>query len=199
MSKAQLRVYEFFPGAASAGTIQVPGKIDLQQLLVITNTTRNVILYNFADATFAGTTVSFTRANQTSGYTTVLDTEDGYTTITLAVSTVGQNSTDTLQVFFEKPEQTVRPWPMGTDAFERTRVSPPQSMIDADFEYGMQPTKWLTLSSQRGIPSYYEIPGTDLTVTVAVTDASQSAGYVSTAESLITITLSGLLVNISRL
>jgi len=190
VSKAQLRVYEFFPGAAGVGTIQVPGKIDLQQLLVITNTTRNVILYNFADATFAGTTVSFTRANQTSGYTTVLDTEDGYTTITLAVSTVGQNSTDTLQVFFEKPEQTVRPWPMGTDAFERTRVSPPQSMIDADFEYGMQPTKWLTLSSQRGIPSYYEIPGTDLTVTVAVTDASQSAGYVSTAESLITITTS---------
>ena len=188
MAKSQIRQYVFTPGAAGVGTIQVPGKVDLQQLLVITNTTKNVILYNFADVTYAGTTVTMTRANDITNWTTTLDNTDGITTITLAVSTVGQSATDTLQVFFEKPELTTRPWDMGTDAFERTRVSPPQSMIDADFEYGIQPTKWLTVSQERGYPSIYEIPGTDTTVTAVITDASTSTGGGANNESLITIT-----------
>ena len=188
MAKSQIRQYVFTPGAAGVGTIQVPGKVDLQQLLVITNTTKNVILYNFADVTYAGTTVSLTRAGDITNWITTLDNTDGYTTITLAVSTVGQSSTDTLQVFFEKPELITRPWDMGTDAFERTRVSPPQSMLDADFEYGIQPTKWLTISQERGYPSIYEIPGTDTTVTSIVTDASTGTGGVAVSESLMTVT-----------
>ena len=188
MAKSQIRQYVFTPGAAGVGTIQVPGKVDLQQLLVITNTTKNVILYNFADVTYAGTTVTMTRANDITNWTTTLDNTDGITTITLAVSTVGQSATDTLQVFFEKPELTTRPWDMGTDAFERTRVAPPQSMIDADFEYGIQPTKWLTISQERGYPSIYEIPGTDTTVTAVITDASTGTGGGANNESLITIT-----------
>ena len=188
MAKSQIRQYVFTPGAAGVGTIQVPGKVDLQQLLVITNTTKNVILYNFADVTYAGTTVTMTRANDITNWTTTLDNTDGITTITLAVSTVGQSATDTLQVFFEKPELTTRPWDMGTDAFERTRVAPPQSMIDADFEYGIQPTKWLTVSQERGYPSIYEVPGTDTTVSAVITDASTSTGGASTSESLITVT-----------
>ena len=188
MAKSQIRQYVFTPGAAGVGTIQVPGKVDLQQLLVITNTTKNVILYNFADVTYAGTAVTMTRANDITNWTTTLDNTDGITTITLAVSTVGQSSTDTLQVFFEKPELTTRPWEMGTDAFERTRVAPPQSMLDADFEYGIQPTKWLTISQERGYPSIYEIPGTDITVTGVITDASRGSGGSDTSSALMTVT-----------
>jgi len=188
MAKSQIRQYVFTPGAAGVGTIQVPGKVDLQQLLVITNTTRNVILYNFADVTYAGTTVAITRANDITNWFNTLDNTDGITTITLPVSTVGQSSTDTLQIFFEKPELITRPWDMGTDGFERTRVSPPQSMIDADFEYGIQPTKWLTISQERGYPSIYEIPGTDTTVSAIITDASIGTGGAATSQSLITVT-----------
>jgi plastocyanin len=50
----------------------------------------------------------------------------------------------------------------------------PVSMLDADFEYGLQPTKWSAIGTLRGYPSVYEIPGTDASVTKVVTDASLS-------------------------
>lgn len=187
MSKSQIRSYVFTPGAAGAGTIEIPGKYDLQQLLVITNTTRNTIIYNFADSSFSGTTVSFNR-NVDGYFPFALDNTDGSTTITLAVNTSTMSTNDTLQIFAESPFQYVRMPEIGTDAFERTRVAQPTSMLDADFEYGMQPTKWLTISQERGYPSIYEVPGTDLAVTAATTDASTQSGGVSTAASIITIT-----------
>ena len=58
-----------------------------------------------------------------------------------------------------------RPYDFGTDAIERQRVSLGQSVIDADFEYGLQATKWQTYQEVRKNPSFYEIPGTDLVVT----------------------------------
>ena len=180
MAKSQIRQYVFTPGAAGVGTIKVPGKYDLNQLLIITNTTRNILYYNFADTTNATTAVSFSRANETN-FPTVLDNRDGVTTITLAVSSVGHSANDAIQIFHEDPVQTVRPWEMGTDAFERTRVAQPYSMLDADFEYGLQTTKWQAVSMLRGYPSIYEVPGTDMQVSAVTTNGA--AG-----ESLITVT-----------
>jgi len=185
MAKSRIVQYVFTPGAAGIGNIQVPGKYDLQQLLVITNTTKNIIIYNFADSNFAGTAISFSRAN-TAAFPQVLQNTDGVTTITLAVDTSTMSSTDTIQIFFEAPFQFVKQTGISTDAFERQRVSPPQSMLDADFEYGLQPTKWQTLDLMRGYPSIYEIPGTDTAVLTVTTDASSGTG--GTGESLITIT-----------
>jgi len=188
MAKAQLRQYVF---NASTGAIEVPGKIDLQQLLVITDTTKNVILYNFADTTFTGTTVSFPRVNNTN-FVTSLDNSDTSTIIQLnsaALSLITANSIssgDVLQILYEQPYQNIRMPEIGTDAFERTRTSNPQSMLDADFEYGLQPTKWLTYDLMRGYPSVYEVPGTDQSVTSVTTDASAGTGGVG--ESLITVT-----------
>ena len=184
MAKSQIRSYIFTPGAAGVGTIKVPGKYDLNQLLIITNTTRNIIYYNFADTTNANTAVSFSRAND-SNFVTALDNTDGITTITLSVSSVGHSANDAIQIFYENPVQTVRPWEMGTDAFERTRVAQPTSMLDADFEYGLQTTKWQAVNMLRGYPSIYEIPGTDMTVGAIVTNGA--AG-----ESLITVTTSSI-------
>jgi len=180
MAKSQIRSYMFSPGAAGSGTIKIPGYVTQEQLLIITNTTRNVILYNFADSTNQGTTLLFTRTNDAvaTGFVTVLDNNEGYTTITLQISTVGHSSSDSLQIFYEKAEQTIRPWDMGTDAFERMRVASPQSMIDADFEYGLQPTKWQVIDMMRGYPSVYEVPGTDTLVSSVTTDASTGTGGV---------------------
>ena len=196
MAKSQIRQYVF---NATAGTIEVPGKIDLQQLLVITDSTKNVILYNFADSTYVGTTVTFTRANDLN-FPSALDNSDGTTIIQLSsacttastglIAANGITSSDVLQILYEQPFQYVRSPEIGTDAFERQRVAAPQSLLDADFEYGMQPTKWLTISQQRQYPAIYEIPGTDLVVAGATTDASSGAGGTSTTESVITITTS---------
>lgn len=182
MAKSQIRSYVFTPGAAGVGTIKVPGKLDLNQLLIITNTTRNVILYNFADTTNASTAISFSRAND-SNFVTALDNTDGITTITLQVNTATHSANDSIQIFYEKSYVDVRMPEIGTDAFERTRMSQPYSMLDADFEYGLQPTKWQAVSLMRGYPSIYEIPGSDANVTAATTNAA-------TGESLITITTS---------
>jgi hypothetical protein len=60
------------------------------------------------------------------------------------------------------PPTITRPYDFGTDAIERQRVSTASSLIDADFEYGLQATKWQTYSDIRKIPSFYDIPGTEL-------------------------------------
>lgn len=188
MAKQLQRTYIFTPGAAGVGTVQIPGRYDLSQLLIITNVTRNQIIYNFADLNFVGTTATLSRAN-TTNFPQALQASDGVTTITLGASTTGMLSTDILQIFTENPQGAVitRPWAMGTDAFERTRVAAPQSMIDADFEYGMQPTKWQTLSQMRGYPGVYEVPGTDLSINQITTDASYASGGQAGVSSLITV------------
>jgi hypothetical protein len=186
MAKSQIRQYVFTPGLAGAGTIKIPGKYDLSQILIITNTTTNSIIYNFADPTYSGTTISFSRTNDLTNFPSALDSYDGVTTITLSANTNSMNSAHALQILWEKPYADVRMPEVGTDAFERTRTSNPQSMLDADFEYGLQPTKWLTYDLIRGYPSVYEVPGTDQSVLLVTTDASAGTGGVG--NSLITIT-----------
>jgi len=78
----------------------------------------------------------------------------------------------------------VRPYDFGTDAIERQRVSLGQSVIDADFEYGLQATKWQNYQEVRKTPSFYEIPGTDLVVTAVQTNGT------STTPSTITVSTS---------
>jgi hypothetical protein len=191
MAKSHIRQYVFTPSTNSVapfnGTVKIPGKYDLNQVLLITNTTKNVIIYNFADANFANSTISFSRAND-ANFTTALDNTDGVTTITLVSSnTYSMSSSDTIQIFVEKGFSEVRMPEIGTDAFERTRVAQPRSMLDADFEYGLQPTKWLTYDLLRGYPSVYELPGTDLSVSTVTTDASPAGANTA---SLITVTTS---------
>jgi hypothetical protein len=68
-----------------------------------------------------------------------------------------------------------RPYDFGTDAIERQRVSLGQSLIDADFEYGLQATKWQTYQELRKFPSLFEVPGTDLTVSNVQVDGTIGA------------------------
>jgi hypothetical protein len=69
------------------------------------------------------------------------------------------------------PTQT-RPYDFGTDAIERQRVSLGQAMMDADFEYGLQATKWQSYTDVRKYPSFFEVPGTDFTFSNVVSDGA---------------------------
>ena len=205
MTKKNITQYVFTPGIAGAGTIKIPGEYVLEDLLLITNVTDNVILYNFASPSFATTSVSFTAGNDATNFPRIADREDGFTTITLAANTSSMSSSDKLLIYVEGKENqatSIRPWSFGTDAIERMRVSNPESLIDADFEYGLQPTKWAGFGTVRGYPSAFEIPGVDLSVTAIVTDFQTT----SSTNSLITVTTSavhglavGGAVNISAL
>ena len=70
MAKKLIRDYVFSPGGSGVGTIEIPGRYTLDKLLLITNVTDNIIIYNFADTTFAGTTASFTAPNDRDWETT---------------------------------------------------------------------------------------------------------------------------------
>ena len=65
-----------------------------------------------------------------------------------------------------------RPYDFGTDAIERQRVSLGQAMMDADFEYGLQATKWQSFYDIRKTPTFFEIPGTDATLSNVVSDGA---------------------------
>ena len=188
MSKRLAYKYIFTPGASGAGTVIIPGCFTLDKLLLITNVTDNTIIYNFADPTYAGTTATFTEG----GYHTDADwyaidqAYDGYTTFTLQADTSAMSATDKLQIYvedFKGDGAIIRPYQFGTDAIERMRVSNPLSQIDADFEYGLQPTKWAGYGTVKGYPSAYEEAGVDLTVDDITTDYTTT----SSTNSLITV------------
>jgi hypothetical protein len=202
MGKKIIRDYVFSPGGANVGTIKIPGRYTLDQLLLITNVTDNIILYTFGNSTYGGTTATFTAANDATNFPTITQREDGFTTITLGVSTTGQSASDSLQIFVygnENAASTIRPWSFGTDAIERMRVSNPESLIDADFEYGLQPTKWAGYGTVRGYPSAYELPGVDLVVTAITTDGASTNSLITVTTSVAHGIAAGQAINISAL
>ena len=179
-------------------SVKVPENIQLERLLLITNASDNNVLYTFNDPA-KGATVEYRReyAEDTSNPTAFVDPDfpqafhgnDTITTLFLETDTSTDNATDRIQIFVEDNQLTVRPYDFGTDAIERMRVAQPESMLDADFEYGLQPTKWSAISTQRGYPSIYEVPGTDFDVSTVTSDAS--AGTQGIGSSLITVTTVG--------
>lgn len=56
---------------------------------------------------------------------------------------------------------TVAPIPTFVDPVSKIRVSQPQNLIDTDFEYGLQETKWETLERVNNIPTFFARPGDD--------------------------------------
>ena len=92
-----------------------------------------------------------------------------------------------------------RPYDFGTDAIERQRVSLGQSLIDADFEYGLQATKWQSYFDTRKLPSFFEIPGTDIPITNIGTDASTPSLITITVPSGTSLPTVGTPINISGL
>jgi hypothetical protein len=134
--------YTFTP---SSRTITVIGKnIRREQLLLITNTTLNTVIYNFSDPQLTAT--SYVNATDaTTGQET--------TTIILNYNTTSMSSTDKLAVVVEETYHEIIPSEVMRDPVDKLRVSTPQSLIDTDFEYGTQPTKWDTVNLLNNRPS----------------------------------------------
>ena len=178
--------------SSGVSTVKFQGKYGVDDLLLITNSTKSEVIYNFTStSTGASVEIVTDETELDANFPTFLQTTDGITVVKLNYDTSLHSSTDDLQIFVEKTENgksivTTRPYDFGTDAIERNRIATPMSMLDADFEYGLQPTKWAAISTLRGYPSVYEIPGTDAPVLSVVSDAS--AGTDGIGQSLITVT-----------
>jgi hypothetical protein len=161
MARQQIKNYVFTPGTAGLGTIKLSGNYDQSDILTVLNSTDQVFIYNFADPALGGTVVWSAAADSD-----FPQAQDGITTITLDISTSTMSANDSLAIYVETESQNFRPWEFGTDAVERMRVAAPQSLIDADFEYGLQNTKWQSLFLNNDVPSLYELPGSELTANV---------------------------------
>ena len=174
----------------SRGIIKFPGFFKVKDFLLITNTTKNVILYNFADPTnkleLTYQNLGNIATDSDADFPGAIYGIDKITNVILDADTSTMLSTDNIQIFVEAKEDTFRLNSIATDAMERVKVGLPQSMLDADFEYGLQPTKWQAIGLQRNYPATYEIPGSEILVSTVTTDASSATG--DSGASLITVT-----------
>lgn len=125
-------------------TVTVNGHITLERLLIIVDVTTNDTIYNFASSGKGGT-VTYDSASHV---TTILLEYD--------VSANGAADGDSLQIYIDEPTTKFEPKESYSDPVDRLRTSNPQALIDTDFEYSLQPTKWETLQTQHNIPSVYQ-------------------------------------------
>jgi len=148
--------YTFTP---STRTIVIPRVVKRERLALITNTTTNQVIYNFSDPSLKATSYTATPSGAT-----------GTTTIVLNFNTTAMSATDTLQITVDEYDEKFSPSETFTDPVGKFRVSQPQSLIDTDFEYGTQSTKWENLPLVNNRPWAYENPVplsnvTDITMT----------------------------------
>ena len=129
--------YTFTP---STNTIVVDGNVSLRRLLLITNATSNKIIYNFSDTTLTAT-VSY---NSTTNKTTIVLAYN-------CSSPIAMSASDDLQIFTEDNTQ-IEPIEPLYDPVNKFRTSSPQALIDTDFEYGTQITKWENLAMVNNRP-----------------------------------------------
>lgn len=152
---------------ASAKTIKFGGLFKLRTIQMVTNVTDNIIIYNFADSTKGGT----------ASY----DGDNDETTITLTYDTTSMSDSDELQIFVDITEDQIEFGETFIDPVSKLRVSNPENLIDTDFEYGLQPTKWETVELVNNIPSSYtRAPGVSIGGIAAVNCTSNSETIVVT-------------------
>ena len=136
--------YTFTPGTR---TVQVIGKnIRREQLLLITNTTTDTVIYNFSDPSLGATAYT----NDVSAITG-LET----TTIVLAFNTSAMGANDKISIMVEESYYEIKASETYRDPVDKLRVSTPQALIDTDFEYGIQPTKWESQTLVNNRPSSF--------------------------------------------
>ena len=131
---------------ASEQIVYVQGNVQPEKFLLVTNITDNTIIYNFADPAlgYAGKFYNST-------------TDE--TQINLAYNTTSMSDTDVLQIFIDQDYTEITPAEDMLDPVGKLRVSNPENLIDTDFEYSLQGTKWETLQTVNNVPTLFSNSG----------------------------------------
>lgn len=168
MAKKLLHSYEFIP---STNTVIISGIYRLERFLLITNVTRNEIIFTFG---------SNTKGTLSYSINTALET----TTLVLDQNCSSMSSSDKLQIFIEADDASFAPSETFIDPVSKFRVSQPENLIDTDFEYGLQSTKWETLEMVKNIPTFFSRNGdTALTVeSMTIIQGSETVNVITTTE-----------------
>ena len=140
MSKKLLFNYTF---DASEKTLVLHDEfVSQKELLLITNVTDGIIIYNFSNVNLGATSVTY-------------DKNTGDTTIVLKYDTTGMSDSDELQIYYDKASVEFEPVESLVDPVSKLRVSNPNTLVDTDFEYGPQATKWETIELVENIPLFF--------------------------------------------
>ena len=131
---------------ASEKIVFIKGNINVERFLIITNVTDNVIIYNFANPSLGYSLYSYN-----------VSTDE--TQLTLTYDTTSMSDGDKLQVFIDNDYQEITPAEDILDPVGKLRVSNPENLIDTDFEYGLQGTKWETLQTVNNLPTIFTNSG----------------------------------------
>jgi len=111
--------------------------IQKEKFVLITNANTNQVIFNFSDPNLKITSHAIT-TNTLSG---VINT-----TIVLQYDTTSMSSANKLQVLIDEYDEKFTPSETYLDPVNKFRTSSPQALIDTDFEYGTQSTKWESIS-----------------------------------------------------
>ena len=172
--------YTFTP---STKTVVIPRAVPRERLILITNVTTNQVIYNFSDANLKATSYTVSTASGTNT-----------TTVVLNYDTTGMSSTDKLQIIVDEYDEKFTPSEAFQDPVNKFRVSTPQALIDTDFEYGTQVTKWENLAMINNRPfafpssigiatvNYILLPNASRTVTVGLQAAAPGVGTAITVQ-----------------
>ena len=161
---------EYYTFNPSTKTITINRWLKQQNIVLITNVTRNIVIYNFSDPNLG--IVSF--SNSQTGNT-------GSTTIVLNYNTTSHSSTDKLAVMVDEDVETFQPVEQLIDPVGKMRISTGQALIDTDFEYGTQSTKWESVTMVNNRPFAYYNTNSPLTFTdVTATNNSRSITVATT-------------------
>ena len=163
MGKRLVHDYEF---NADSNKISFNEIITQDRFLLITNVTDGVGMYTFNDPNSGISSASY-------------DYDNTKTTITLEKTTSTMDDSDTLQIFIEDNATEVEFNETYIDPVAKIRVSQPENLIDTDFEYGLQSTKWETLELVKNIPTFFSRNGDlSLAITRITTRANSDAATV---------------------
>jgi len=160
--------YTFTP---STRTITFTRAVPRERLLLITNVTTNTVIFNFSDPTLTAT--SYTIAQNTNVVAAT-------TTIVLSYNTTSMSASDKLQITIDEISEVQRPAEEYIDPVGKMRVSIPQSLIDTDFEYGLQPTKWETITLLNNKPDFFVNTQNPITVSNVTSTANSTTVTVFT-------------------
>jgi hypothetical protein len=170
--------YTFNP---TTRTITLPRYLPQERLVLVTNVTTGAVVYNFSDPNLKATSYTSVGGQVSVPASGLLGGTPGTTTIVLNFNTASMNASDKLQFLIDEYEERMIPAETYLDPANKLRVSTPQSLIDTDFELGLQPTKWEFFQDQNGISSFFIRP----------TDTPLAAIYGGAGYSQASVTFSG--------
>jgi len=131
-----------------SNVIDYEGNIGLERLLLITNVTANKVVYQFNDPTKGGE-VTFLNKDNASSLSLTYDLEND----------ADINQDDVYQFFYDSSEVHFSPDESLLDPVSKLRVSNPENLVDTDFEYGLQSTKWETIQTVNNVPTVFSSSG----------------------------------------